>query len=109
MMPALANLQAGQYRVRTEEEHYFMAYTSTADRSVAGVTYGLPVRVFLYWLPVALAITVLSGLVYVAVQQDLRQGANDPQIQMAEDAAVQLEAGQQPAAVVGAGKVDMAR
>lgn len=35
----------------------------------------------------ALAITVASGLVYGVVQQDLRLTANDPQIQMAEDAA----------------------
>lgn len=85
-----------------------MAYTSAADTTTAGATYGLALRVFLYWLPMALVITMLSGLVYVAVQQDLRQGANDPQIQMAQDAAAQLEAGQQPQAVVGAGKVDMA-
>jgi hypothetical protein len=52
---------------------------------------------------------VLAGLVYVAVQQSYRQGANDPQIQMAEDAAAQLETGQQPATVVGSTTVDMAR
>jgi hypothetical protein len=36
----------------------------------------------------------LTGLVYVAVQHALRQSANDPQIQMAEDAAAALDAGQ---------------
>lgn len=40
---------------------------------------------FRNWLPLALAITLICGLVYLAVQQDLRQGANDPQIQIAED------------------------
>src|SRR5207248_7857991 len=41
------------------------------------------------WLPIAAAVTVLSGTVYVVAQQDLRTGANDPQVQMAEDAASQ--------------------
>lgn len=40
------------------------------------------------WLPLALAITVLSGMVYVAVQQNYRMSANDPQVQLAEDFAV---------------------
>ena len=70
---------------------------------------GWPLRAFLYWLPVALAITVVSGLVYVAVQQDLRQGANDPQIQMAEDAATQLEKGEAAQTAAGSKQVDMAR
>lgn len=72
-------------------------------------TYGLLARVILYWLPIAVGITALSGLVYAVVQQNYRQSANDPQIQMAEDAAAQLEAGAQPQALVGAGKVDIAR
>ncbi len=42
------------------------------------------------WLPLAVAITAVCGLVYLAVQQELRQSANDPQIQMAEDAAAAL-------------------
>ncbi|HVY36152.1 MAG TPA: hypothetical protein VG982_02660 [Candidatus Paceibacterota bacterium] len=41
-------------------------------------------RIFLLFFAV---VTLLCGLVYVAVQQSIRQGANDPQIQMAEDAA----------------------
>jgi hypothetical protein len=88
-----------------------MAIASEADTYMAGTdrNYGWLLRVFLFWLPLAASISVLSALVYVAVQQDFRQTANDPQIQMAEDAAAQLEAGQQPQAVVGAGKVDMAR
>jgi hypothetical protein len=40
------------------------------------------------FLPVAFLATALCGLVYLAVQQSLRQGANDPQIQMAEDMVV---------------------
>jgi hypothetical protein len=47
-----------------------------------------------HWLLLAIVLTGLIGLVYVAVQQDLRQGANDPQIQMAEDALAKLANGQ---------------
>ena len=68
----------------------------------------LLLRAFLYWLPVALCVTILSGLVYVAVQQSYRQSATDPQIQMAEDAAALLEQGVRPQDVVGGSKVDIA-
>jgi hypothetical protein len=61
------------------------------------------------WLPFALGITVLAGLVYTSVQQVYRMGANDPQIQMAEDAASALAAGQPAGALVPAGKIDIAR
>jgi len=47
-----------------------------------------------HWLLIAIVVTGLIGLVYVAVQQDLRQGANDPQIQMAEDTAAKFANGQ---------------
>ena len=41
----------------------------------------------------AIVLTILCGLVYLAVQQDMRQGANDPQIQIAHDVADALETG----------------
>ncbi len=47
----------------------------------------LLVEAFEAWLPMAVAIVVLSGLVYVAVQQNYRLSANDPQVQIAEDVA----------------------
>ena len=50
-------------------------------------------NVFSKWLPLAVVVTALCLLAYVAVQQSLRQGANDPQIQMAEDAAAALQRG----------------
>jgi hypothetical protein len=53
-----------------------------------------------YWLPLAAAITLICATIYVAVQQDLRMGLNDPQIQMAEDAARALAAGQAPAVLI---------
>lgn len=63
----------------------------------------------LLWLPLAAAIILLSGVSYILVQQSLRQGANDPQIQIAEDAGARLTEGRLPQAVVPAQKVDMAK
>jgi len=57
------------------------------------------------WLPLAVVVTAVCGLVYLAVQQDLRQSANDPQIQMVEDAAAALENGAAVEAIVPAEKV----
>ena len=37
-------------------------------------------------LPTAFAATMIAGIFYAAIQQVYRQSANDPQIQMAEDA-----------------------
>lgn len=59
------------------------------------------------WLPLAAAIILLSGMIYIIVQQNLRLGANEPQIQMAEDAARELANGASPETVVPAGKVDI--
>lgn len=59
------------------------------------------------WLPMAVISAGLCGLVYLSVQQSLRMGANDPQIQMAEDAANQLNAGTQVESVIPAGKVEI--
>jgi len=70
----------------------------------------LPVlwRATMIWVPLAVAVTGLAALVYGAVQQDLRQTANDPQAQLAEDAATRLDAGAAPADVLPPGMVDMA-
>jgi hypothetical protein len=50
-------------------------------------------------IPYGVAFVVVSlicGFVYSEVQQDFRQSANDPQIQMAEDAAALIARGTQP-------------
>lgn len=60
------------------------------------------------WLPLAIGLTLVCGIVYVVVQQVYRQSANDPQIQIAEDAALALGNGQPPESFLGGGKVDMA-
>ena len=61
-----------------------------------------------HWLLAAIVVTGLVGLLYAAVQQDIRLGANDPQIQMAEDAAAKLAGGQSVQSVVPSEKVDVA-
>src|SRR4051812_15743237 len=66
------------------------------------------IQIFLNWLVFIIAITFLSGLTYLLSQQNLRQSANDPQIQMAEDAATALAGGKNIQAVLPAGTVNMA-
>lgn len=60
------------------------------------------------WIPTAFIITALTGLVYISVQQTLRQSANDPQIQMAEDATALLNRGDALSFVVPQQKIDLA-
>jgi hypothetical protein len=60
------------------------------------------------WLPLALVTAGLCALVYLTVQQSLRMGANDPQIQMAEDAASQLDNAASVESVIPANKVEIA-
>ncbi len=62
------------------------------------------------WLPLAAAITGICLLVYATVQQSYRTGANDPQIQLAEDATKQLASGTRPEslpAIVASPSVDI--
>src|SRR5450759_1394486 len=61
------------------------------------------------WLPLATAITVLCLLIYAAVQQSHRSGADDPQIQLAEDAVRALESGATAASVLPSAKVEIER
>ncbi len=65
-------------------------------------------RALAFFLPAAALATLTCGLVYAEVQQSLRSGANDPQYQLATDAAARLDAGASPASVVGPSKVDLA-
>ena len=60
------------------------------------------------WLPLAIATAGLCALVYLTVQQSLRMGANDPQIQMAEDTASSLNTGASLETVVPSTKVEIA-
>ena len=65
-------------------------------------------RALAIFLPVAVFATLCCGFVYTAVQQDLRMGANDPQLQLAEDAAHALDGGAPASTLVGSAKVDVA-
>ena len=59
-------------------------------------------------IPLAVIITLLSGLLYATVQQVLRMNANDPQIQMAEDAATALANGKPISSIVPNAQIDIA-
>lgn len=65
--------------------------------------------IFKVWLPFAVVISAFCLLVYVAVQQSLRQGLNDPQIQMAEDTTYALDHGATIEEVVPIARVEMSR
>jgi hypothetical protein len=64
-------------------------------------------KIIKIWLPLAVVTAGLCGLVYLTVQQSLRMGANDPQIQMAEDTASHLNAGAGVESVVPSTKVEI--
>lgn len=54
-----------------------------------------------------IVMSIMFGTIYAVGQQSLRQSANDPQIQLAEDAAAALSAGTEPRTTIGSGNVDM--
>ncbi len=60
------------------------------------------------WLPLAITITMLCGGMYIVLQQYIRQSANLPQLQLAQDAAVKLGQGIGTENVVTGDKVDIA-
>lgn len=62
-----------------------------------------------HWLPLVAVITALCALAYVVSQQSLRLSGNDPQIQMAQDAAARLTAGEPVAGVAPTGTLDVGR
>jgi hypothetical protein len=72
---------------------------------------GLSLRITMAkWLPMAIAIVGVSGLAYLGLQQLNRNQMNDPQVQMAEDAALALSSGSAPADVVPRGvSIDLSK
>lgn len=51
-------------------------------------------EVFLAWIPLAVIVTMLSGMIFVVVQQSFRLSANDPQVQLIQDLTNELNNGQ---------------
>jgi hypothetical protein len=62
---------------------------------------------FIYWLILVIAITFTAGTAIVSIQQVLRQSANDPQIQIAEDISLELSKGVNPAQLDSPNKTDI--
>jgi len=58
---------------------------------------------FIWFVYAVVITTALCGIIYVCVQQSFRQNLDDPQVQMAEDAAQALAGGAVPASVVPRG------
>lgn len=61
------------------------------------------------WFLLAIITTALCGLIYLVVQQDIRIGANDPQIQIAEDVSRQILTGESPLDFIPPIKVDVSQ
>lgn len=66
-------------------------------------------KIFIKWLPFAVVTTFLCGLIYLAVQQDIRISANDPQIQIAQDIAQALSHNVPPEQIVGQNQTDISK
>lgn len=66
-------------------------------------------KLIILWFPMVMTITVLSGLISVSIRQSIRQAANDPQIEIAEDTAAALTAGIRPQSIIPAGKINIAK
>ncbi len=64
------------------------------------------IKHYYIWILALILTTAFCGLVYVSVHQVLRQSANDPQIEIAQDTANLLNSGQKIEAIMPAGKVD---
>jgi len=59
------------------------------------------------WIPLAVTISLICGIVYIVVQQNYRLSANDPQTQMANDAANDISNGLDPKSVISNQPVDI--
>lgn len=60
------------------------------------------------FVPIAAILVGICGLIYVVAQQAYRMSANDPQIQLAEDAARGAAEGKSPYALVPNEQIDIA-
>jgi hypothetical protein len=67
------------------------------------------ITVLKIWLPFVVTITAICVLTYATVQQSYRQNANDPQIQMAQDAVDAIVDGKGVETVVPVDRVSVAK
>jgi hypothetical protein len=87
-----------------------MATTSAPGGALVRTPSGFLRRTAAFFLPLAVIATATCGLAYAETQQALRSAANDPQLQLVEDAGIRLDAGATPASVVDTSSaVDLAR
>jgi len=63
--------------------------------------------IFSEWIPLVFIATVLSVTFFLVIQQDLRESANDPQIQTAQETALAIAAGQPVLSVLPEQKVNI--
>jgi len=82
-----------------------------SSRTGAGrIPPGFVRRTAAFFLPLAVLATATCGLAYAETQQEMRSGANDPQLQLAEDAGTRLDAGATPSSVLNPSPpIDLAR
>ena len=64
-------------------------------------------NVLRHWLQSAVVIVAMCGLIYLVAKQTFRLNAEDPQIQMAEDGAMALGKGADPATLVSQTDVEI--
>ena len=64
-------------------------------------------RTLRIWLPLALLAIALSGMLYLVVQQVVRAAAEEPQLQLARQAADELDRGATAASVASGPTVDL--
>lgn len=69
----------------------------------------MAIPVLKLWLPLVAMVTLLCGIIYIAVQQSYRSNANDPQNQIAEDAADALKNGADPKVLVSSTPTEISR
>jgi len=66
-------------------------------------------KYFIWWTGGFLIVSLIFGGIYLTVQQGLRQGANDPQIQLASDISAELAGGASPTEFDSVNKTDISK
>lgn len=67
------------------------------------------INILVAFITLPIIITLIFGTIYATSQQVLRQSANDPQIQMAQDTASALESGKEAHSLIPSSEVDISK